>query len=203
MLSRCDGRAFRRDRAPHIRRGEDGQVGGGGGRVRGRNADPSRPPHIHTQEPCGAVIGMEPHRCQGSCPRRTSGFSSRMTSPPLTQAEISAELAVDLSQEANLTGAAQPSRGLSLFVLAADHEGGGVGADVPRPFRTVGAYEVVDDAAGRGPLGEGSTAPEFGVVGVSRDGEGAGGTGRSDFIRAPPAPRRTSDRQARRCRSPA
>ena len=47
----------------------------------------------------------------------------------------------------------------------------GVGRDVPRALRPVGAHEVVDDAAGRRPLGERAPGTELDVVGVGADGQ--------------------------------
>src|SRR5215217_2424471 len=62
-----------------------------------------------------------------------------------------------------------PAARLALLLAAAGDERGEVGADVPRPLRAVGADEVVDDAAGRRPLGERPSRTELDVVGMGAD----------------------------------
>ena len=66
-------------------------------------------------------------------------------------------------------GAGQPAGRLALLLAAAGDERGEVGADVPRALRAVGADEVVDDAAGGGPLGQRAAGAELDVVGVGAD----------------------------------
>ena len=87
---------------------------------------------------------------------------------------IAVELAVDAVEEADLTGpvAGQPSRRLALLVLTPGDERRQIGVRVPRALRTVGAHEVVDDAAGGRPLGQRAAGAELDVVGVGADGQG-------------------------------
>ena len=70
------------------------------------------------------------------------------------------------------------------------HERDRVGARVPRPLRAVGAHEVVDRAAGRGPLRQRRAAAELDVVGMGADRQRrarAPSRSRVHVVRRPPA----------------
>ena len=85
--------------------------------------------------------------------------------------QIAVELAVDVIEEDHQpgVGAAQSPRCLALLALALLGQGGDVGVGIPRSLGSVGADQVVHDAAGVGPLGQGCPASELDVVGMGAD----------------------------------
>src|SRR5207248_2137880 len=78
-------------------------------------------------------------------------------------------------EEDDLALAAQSTRRVALLLLTQGDEAGLILGRIPRPLRPVGAHEVLDLTAGRGPLGQRAAAAELDVVGMGADGQGASG----------------------------
>tara|TARA_B110000305_G_scaffold220469_1_gene262345 strand:- start:1038 stop:1619 length:582 start_codon:yes stop_codon:yes gene_type:complete len=91
---------------------------------------------------------------------------------PLAQAAV--EFAVDVLEEAHLTGdrsdtSSEPCSGIALFDLATGRERNRVGTSIPCAFGSVGADKVVNDATVSSPLCQGSATSELDVVGMRSD----------------------------------
>ena len=135
------------------------------------------------EKPSVAVIGME----AVSLPRVVAEDDLRFdfANDPGDLApfvESAGELPVDVTQETNLTGpfritSGQTPRSRSLLSLAPRRQRLDVGIGVPRPFRSVCADQVMNDAAVGGPLCKQSSASELDIVRVSADGQGRGRSG--------------------------
>ena len=167
--------------------GEEVRIAGGDDRV--------------AHEPTGvAVIGMEPVALPRVVTEHDVG--PQLADDPGDLGDrrpIARQVAVDVPEEAHLAGAVtgQPAGRLALLVLAARHELRQVGRRVPRALGTVGAHEVVDDAAGRRPLGQRAAGAELDVVGMGGDGQRR----RRDGPVARPRPGRAQWRLSRLVRS--
>ena len=119
--------------------------------------------------------GCSRYRFHGSCPSTTLG--SQLSDHLATSLRASRSLASSPSTSprkrtspATVTG--ESSRRFVCSARRRRTRAHRVGGDVPRSLRPVGADQVVDDAAVRGPLGEQTAAAELDVVGMGADREG-------------------------------
>jgi len=118
------------------------------------------------------VVGVEPVSLPGVVTENHRGpESADFSCNPASEFASGFEIAIDLVHEDNFPSGAEPTCGFTLLLSAQGDERCCVRIRVPRPLRSVGENQMMDEASGSGPFGKSSTTAELDVVWMGADRE--------------------------------